>query len=445
MIRSCCLGLVMLTALVGCSEQKPAVKAEPVAAAAAVDPDANLAPNQKLALASLAGAAVVDRVVGEAQKAARANPGKDESWVLLGRAWVRKARESADPGFYLNADACAGVVLERNAEDRPALDLRGLVLLNGHKFDEARTLGVRITDKYPEDPMAWGTLSDAYLEMGRYEEATDAVQKMVDLKPNLPSYSRASHLQFLRGDLLSARESVRRAIDSGRAGKSDPEPGAWALVQAAQMFWSQGDFDGADAGFDRALERVSDYAPANVGKGRVAIAKGDPKRAAELFERAWKVSPLVETAWLLGDARQAAGDATGANEAYASVEREGKRTDPRTLSMFYSAHAREPAEALRLAQEEYAVRRDIVTEDAVAWALYRNGKVEDAKASIARARRLGTPDARIIFHEGAIRIAAGDTAKGMALVKAALTMNPAFDLYGAREAKAILEQRLALR
>ncbi|CAN5924744.1 hypothetical protein BH11MYX4_BH11MYX4_62880 [soil metagenome] len=455
MKRSCLTAtlLAAMTVLAGCSETRGSAKPEPAGQGVAVatpaaDPDASLPKNQRLALAALTGTNLADKAVTELQKSARANPAKDDVWVVLGRAWVRKARESADPGFYLNADACAAVVLERNPDDRLALDLRGLVLLNGHKFEDARSLAVNITARHPEDPMAWGTLSDAYLELGRYDEATDAAQKMIDLKPSLPSYSRASHLQWLRGDVASARESVRRALDSGRAGKTDPEPGAWVFVQAAMMFWSDGDFDGAEAGFDKALERIADYAPANVGKGRVAMARGDAKRAAELFERAWKVSPLVETAWLLGDARQAAGDAVGAKEAYAQVEREGRRTDPRTLSLCLSTRngtAADGEEALELARGEYEVRKDIVSEDAIAWALYRTGKLAEAKAMITRARRLGTPDARLLFHEGAIRLAAGETAKGRELIKAALKKNPAFDATGVREARALLEERMATR
>lgn len=445
MTRSCLTVtlLAALSVLAGCSEQKaPAPKADPAAAPVvakpAVDPDANLTQDERLALAKVAGDKGVDKMISDAQSAVRSNKDKDENWVVLGRAWVRKARESADPGFYLNADACAKVVLARVPDSRLALDLRGLVLLNGHKFDEARSLALQITAKSPEDPMAWGTLSDAYLEMGRYDEATAATQTMVDLKPNLPSYSRASYLQWLRGDTASAKETVRLALDSGRAGKSDPEPGAWVLVQAAMIFWHEGDYEGADAGCDKALERIADYAPANVCKGRVAAAKGDYRRAAELFGRALEVAPLAETAWLMGDAKSAMGDTKGAEEAWATVEREGRRTDPRTLSMFYSAKNKNLDEALKLAREEYEVRKDITTEDAIAWSLYRSGKVQEAKASITKARRLGTPDARLMFHEGAIRIAAGETAKGTKLIEDALKRNPGFDIEGAREAKAIL-------
>ena len=64
---------------------------------------------------------------------------------------------------------------------------------------------------------------------------------------------------------------------------------------------------------------------------------------------------------------------------------------------------------------------------------------------IARARRLGTLDARLMFHEGAIRLAAGETKVGTDLITAALKRNPAFDASGVREARALLEERTASR
>ncbi len=446
-MKRSCLALVLL-AVVGCSQNKKDVveKKEPAPSvtAPAAEPDASLSPDEKLAHQKLSGAASADKAVADAQTVVRAAMSLEDPWVVLGRAWVRKARESADPGFYLNADACARVVLAKNPDHAPALDLQGLVLMNGHKFEEAAALAKRVVEKHPEDPMAWGTLSDALLELGRYDDATAAAQRMIDLKPNLPSYSRASYLQWLRGDGASAKLTVRAALDAGRDTTRDPEPRAWVLVQAATIFWHEGDYEGAEAGFDKALERISDYAPANVGKGRVAMARGEYRRAAELFERAYKVSPLVETAWLMGDAREAAGDAKGAAEAYAHVEKEGRKTDPRTLALFYATKGTHEGEAVALATEELGLRQDVYTEDAAAWALFRAGKLADAKEHITRARRLGTPDARLMYHEGAIRLALGD-AKGRDLVARAMKLNRAFDATSAKAAQAILDEKLAVR
>src|SRR5258706_5860148 len=136
------------------------------------------------------------------------------------------------------------------------------------------------------------------------------------------------------------------------------------------------------------------------------MAHGDPSRAVDFFRRAHERSPLVETAWLLGDALEAEGDAQGAEAIFSRAERDGKRGDRRTLSLFYSTRDERPSDALRLAEEERATRGDPYTDDALAWALYRNGRIDEAKIAIDRARRRGTNDARLVFHQGAIYVAA---------------------------------------
>ena len=62
------------------------------------------------------------------------------------------------------------------------------------------------------------------------------------------------------------------------------------------------------------------------------------------------------------------------------------------------------------------------------------GKLAEARAASDKALALGTKDARLLYHAGAIRIAAGDKAGGEKLVKEALQLNPSFDRTSAAEA-----------
>jgi tetratricopeptide (TPR) repeat protein len=436
-----------LVGFAGCKDSSPSASsaaasatvsatASAVSAPIDVGEDSPLRRSRALALAKPGGASTVDKEIEILQKTAAELPKKTDIWVLLGRAWVRKARESTDPGFYLNANACADIALDMKSGDPLALNLRALVLINEHKFAEAYDLAGQLLVKDADDVMAIGTKSDALLELGRFDEAAQAAQKMMDLKPNLPSYSRASYIRWLRGDIEGAKSAIRQAIDARDPG--EPEPAAWTLVQAAMIFLHAGDYEGADKGFDKAMQLMSDYPPALAGKGRVAMAKGDAARAVELLAKAYEKSPLVETAWLLGDAKEAAGDAAGAADMYAKVVKTGRQTDPRTLALFYATKDRERDEAVRLAQEELKVRADVYTQDALAWALYRAGKLAEARAAIDKATALGTKDARLLYHAGAIRIAAGDRAAGEKLVKEALSLSPKFDWTGAAEAAKLL-------
>jgi len=211
------------------------------------------------------------------------------------------------------------------------------------------------------------------------------------------------------------------------------------LVQAATYFWHEGDADGAEAGYDAALAAFPGFPPALVGKGRVALGHDRAAVAASLFERAYQQSPLVETAWLLGDARARAGDTSGAQAAYELVMKTGS-ADPRTLAFFLASKDRDHARAAQLAADERAVRDDLYTEDVYAWALYRAGRLDEAGAAIARALAFGTRDARLLYHAGAIELSLGRDAEGATHLRAALALNPRFDAAGAADAKRLLGQ-----
>jgi hypothetical protein len=59
--------------------------------------------------------------------------------------------------------------------------------------------------------------------------------------------------------------------------------------------------------------------------------------------------------------------------------------------------------------------------------LYRLGRPAEAADEIAAARALGADDARLRFHDGAIRLANGDPAGGRAMLRSALELGPALD------------------
>lgn len=422
---------VLLASLAGCKD-KPEGSAPTAPAARQGRDDQRL-----LALAAPGGKTPVDQQLEHLQEAVRRSPEKVELWLALGQQWILKARGTGDPGYYLNAGACAELALQLAPDQRLALSLKGMVLLNGHRFTEARTFAEAALKQDPDDVLALGVLSDANLELGHFQAAADAAQRMVDLKPNLPSYGRAAHLRWLQGDAPAAKQFYRSAIDAG-ANSRDAEPLAWVIVQTAQLFWHEGDMEGADAGFDTALRKLEGYPPALVGKARVALARGESARAVELLERALAQSPLAETAWLLGDAREAAGDSKGALAAQAEAVRLGRQGDHLTLALFLATKSRDTEEALRLAQAEHEARPNTQVEDAYAWALYRTGQLAEARAASDRALALGTKEPRLLFHAGAIRLAQGETAEGQALLKQALALNPAFDVTAAAEAHKLL-------
>lgn len=421
--------LAVVLVIAGCA-QKPATTA-PVASSALATTEA-----QALCLAVAGGTTPIEHDLARAQLLARQRPDRADAWVAAGRGWVRKARLSADPGFYVNVDGCASEALRGNPDFVPALELRSLVLMNNHQFEQARALAEKILARAPDSVIADGTLSDALLELGRYPEAARAAQAQMNAHPGMAADTRAAHLNWLKGDTRSAKLFIRDALLERNG--ADPEAAAWTFVEAGMIYWHEGDYSGADAIFSEALNWVPNYPAALVGRGRVALAKGRGQAAIGFLAQAQRLHPLVETAWLLGDAYTLAGDGEDARQAYAEAERQGRRGDKFTLALFLSSKNRNVDEALRLMEEERRSRGGIYVDDAYAWALYRAGHLDQARRASAQALRLGTHDARLLYHAGAIDLASGEREQGRRLIAQALALNPRFDLSGAEEARRLL-------
>jgi tetratricopeptide (TPR) repeat protein len=389
-----------------------------------------------LALVDPSGTQPVDQEVRVAQEWVRRLPKSTEKLVLLGRAWIAKARHANESGYYAHAKSAAELVLAREPESHLARELLAQVAINFHRFEEALALSEEVFTKDDESLIALAIASDSLYELGRDAEAVRLADKLVDLKPDLASYTRVAFFQWLRGDHGMALRSSKLAIEAG-SDAALPEPKAYALVQTSNFFFHKGDYDGADEGYKQALKLVTDYPPALVGRARVATAKGEPQRAVEFLRVAFKQAAHADTAWRLGDALAASGDTAGAEAAYRDVLRVGTDDDKRTVSLFLSTKSRDLPLALELARDEMKLRPGLYTKDALAWALHRNGQHEEAKKLSDEARALGTKDAMLLFHAGAIRLALGDE-KGRVFLQKALALNPEFDPTGAAEARALL-------
>ena len=75
------------------------------------------------------------------------------------------------------------------------------------------------------------------------------------------------------------------------------------------------------------------------------------------------------------------------------------------LALFLAEHNRKLPESITIAESVAATRHDIFTQDALAWAYYKTGRLDKALAASRRALRTGTHDERILSHAAAIRAA----------------------------------------
>jgi tetratricopeptide (TPR) repeat protein len=155
----------------------------------------------------------------------------------------------------------------------------------------------------------------------------------------------------------------------------------------------------------------------------------------------------------LGDLYARTGDAAEAKKQYQLVEYIGllghinQVLHNRDLALFYADHDTKLAQSLALARKEFEVRHDVYTWDALAWALYKNGKYQDAQDAIRHALRFGTKDPMLLFHAGMISSGLGENVQAQDQLAEAIRINPHFHVIYAEVARkqlALLQTQLRL-
>ncbi len=131
------------------------------------------------------------------QRAVRAAPESATAFAGLGEAYLARARETGDPVFYSRAERAFDAALRRDPDDLGALIGAGNLAGLRHDFREQLRLGRLAVAEAPGLARPYTVLADAQIELGRYPDAADSIQRVVDVKPGLAAYSRASYYREL--------------------------------------------------------------------------------------------------------------------------------------------------------------------------------------------------------------------------------------------------------
>ncbi|MGE0260924.1 MAG: tetratricopeptide repeat protein, partial [Alphaproteobacteria bacterium] len=394
--------------------------------------------------AALSAAGSADRAIAQSQYRLRRSPHHPAGYLRLGGAYIQKARESGDPKYFDMAEQALKKSLELDPAEGGAHRHLAYVLGMRHDFAGAAIEAEKAIALNPKDGDARGILGDAYLETGRFAEAEAAYRGMLAIEETLAGYSRLSGLKSLEGDREGARRDLEKAIALGRQQNQPAENLAWAEWQLGSDYFGAGDLAGAEIYFRQSLETFPGYHRALAGMARVRAAEKKYGAAVELYREAIAILPLPEYAAALGDVYTKLGDPASAKTQYDLVRyigRLGALNQPlydRELAYFYADHDIELAESLALAERELDYRQDIYAYDLLAWALLKNGRAAEARAAIEKAMKLGTRDAKLFYHAGAIFQALGRRELARQHLAEALSINPSFDLLHAERARAAL-------
>jgi tetratricopeptide (TPR) repeat protein len=386
------------------------------------------APEVQASPAELANPGDLSSTIASLQSRLRRLPSDSASWAALGSAYIQQARVTGDPSYYAKA---AGV-LRRSFEEKPddnAVALTAEAALAAGRHDFARALRLaRASQRVNRfSSVNQGMLVDALVELGRYGQAIGAAQRMVDLKPAVPSYTRVSYLYELRGDVDGARYAMRRALDL--AYSADDK--AFCLFELGELAWNQGDLDDAARFYQRGLALDADYVPLLYGTAKVEAALGRAAQAVDDFQavvdRYPSPSYVIEYADLLaslGLDAEAARQRQLVNAQQRIFTSAGVNLDLE-LALYDADHGR-PDGALASARRAFAERKGIFVEDAFAWALHVNGRDREALVHARHAARLGTRSALLAYHRGKIEQSLGLRRAAANSLRSALAINPWF-------------------
>lgn len=376
---------------------------------------------------------------------ARLGPAKADAgfYTLLGSAYVQKAREAGDPSYYPRAEEAFRRALQVDAQHAEAMAGMGALALSRHQFQEALDWGEQARQINPHDAHTYGIIGDAYVELGRYPEAWATFQKMMESRPDLSSYARASYARELTGDIPGAIEAMERALV---AGGPNMENTNWSRVQLGDLYLKVRELSKAEGQYRKALALFPGYVYAQAGLARVAVAKGHHEEAIARYKDLVERFPLPEFVIALGDLQAATSHPEEAARLYALVrvqqqlyQANGVNTDLE-MALFDADHDQSLDEALAKARQEYHKRPSIWAADVLAWTLYKKSEYQEALRYSTEARRLGTTDAIMLFHAGMTHYALGNRQDARALLEKALSLNPHFSMLYRDQAIHALEE-----
>jgi tetratricopeptide (TPR) repeat protein len=304
-----------------------------------------------------------------------------------------------------------------------------------HEFAEARDWGLASVQANPYHADSYAVLVDAYTQLGRTDEATGAVQRLLDLRPGLPAYARASYDLEQRGRVADARTLMESAL----AAAIDPADVAFCRYHLGELAWHAGDLIGADREYAAGVAADPTYLPLAEGRAKVAAARGALDKAiagyADLTARSPTPSYLLSYAELL----TAAGRPAEAEAQLSLVDAAQKLfaanggTDNLAGAALAIARS-QPAEALRLAEAEWQRRQHADVADLMAWTLHLAGRDADARGYALRATALGARNASYFYHLGIIELALGNRDTARSALSTAVGINPYFSLLDAPQA-----------
>ncbi len=371
----------------------------------------------------------LDVAIRNRQELLRAHPDNSVAWAELGSAYVQQARITANPVYYPKAAGALhrSVALKRHDNFEAMVGLGALANAQ-HNFAAARSWGRRAERVNHYNANVYAVLNDALTQLGDYRGATAATQHMLDLRPGVPSFTRASYDFEQHGDNAGARFALDKALKIA----TSPADIAFCRYYLGELAFNEGDARQAARQYALGLKVDPAYSPLLAGQAKAEGALGQTAAAIRDYTTVIGRVPQPQYVIELGELEQSLGHRAEARSQYELLGVEFKLfaangvNDDLTRAQFEADHG-EPAKALEHAKAEWGRRHSVLVADALAWALHQNGRDREALRYAKFANHLGWRNAGFVYHQAMIEASLGQRETARAGLARALKINPAFN------------------
>jgi tetratricopeptide (TPR) repeat protein len=337
-----------------------------------------------------------------------------DRFTLAGMLFTR-ARNS---GSTADLDSAEGLVREsiakRTQRNYQAFELLASLLMARHEFRSAHNVALRADSLDPGTPSHLALLGEIELELGDYDAAAGHFEAAHYDGRNFTAGARFARWYEVTGHIDVARQYLKRAIvNVDRRDDLPREQVAWFHYRLGDLELRAGNVAAADSAFLVGLARHPDDVRALGGLARAALIRGEWRKAVEFGERATalQLDPAtlgtVSRAYAeLGDTAQAASYARAMSVS--ALKQPGVIHRGWGLFLLDYGTTQDRADVLVRARRELRDRQDVYGHDLMAWALYRNGQIGEARKEMRLALSQHTQDIMLAEHARAIGVSVNE-------------------------------------
>jgi len=401
----------------------PAARAA-LAAAQKVNPQ-NFAPSLKLAQIDAA-----EGKFAEAEKRYNAILAKQPNHVVAMIGLAELADRARKPNEALSWLNKAAEVDPKNVNVRLQLVSR---YVDRREFDKAQDIATRLTQTFPEEPVAYEALGKLLLVRGDAKGAITNFERLATLRPDLAS---AHHLlaraERAGGNLVESQESLKKAYEISPVPTTFGED-VERVGTAASVLVDLVELEAKQKRYNEALAYAADlstkYPKSKAGevtKANVYLEKGDFDKAIAIYNATHKANQgSTQTAINLYRAHTAKGD-QASGIASLKTWLAAHSNDVVARNVLASAYISKRDYDAAIAEYEYLLaknKKDPLALNNLAW-LYFQKKDPKAAAMAADAYKLAPQSPEVIDTYAWILVNGGAVDKGLELLKKAVTLRP---------------------